>query len=97
MPEKVREGAVQMPQALLQSDAVHFAQEWLFYFEPRQVLRAIGIGQRGLRLLVSVFPFGQVIVVDQAATAEGLCDELALQPVRIDPEFVCSIHDRYPF
>ena len=37
------------------------------------------------------------MVVDQAAAAEGLCDELALQPVRIDPEFVCSIHDRYPF
>ena len=71
--------------------------EWLFYFEPRQVLRAAGIGQRGLRLLVSVFPFGQVMVVDQAAAAEGLSDELALQPVRIDPEFICSIHDRYPF
>ena len=86
-----------MPQALLQRDAVHFAQEGLFLLEPGQVLRAVGIGQRGLRLIVSVFPFGQVMVVDQAAAAEGLCDELTLLPVRIDPEFVCSIHDRYPF
>ena len=97
MPEEVHEGAVQMPQALLQRDAVHFAQEGFIFFEPRQVLRAVGIGKRGPRRLVSAFPLGKVMVVDQAAAAEGLCDELSLLPVRIDPEFVCSIHDRHPF
>ena len=46
-------------------------------------------------LTLGVRGFNLTMPVKNAMAA--LCDELSLLPVRIDPEFVCSIHDRHPF
>ena len=60
-----------MTQALLQGDAVHFLQEFLFLLEAGQILRA-GIVRHALfTFLPELFLPVQIVVVDQTDTAEG--------------------------
>ena len=80
-----------MAQALLQGDAVDFLQEFFFFLQLRQILRAVVIGQAHAAVLPELFLLVQVVVVDEADASEGPGDQLALFAVRIDPEFVSAV------
>ena len=89
--EEVPESIIQMPQALLQGDAVRFFQEGLFLFQLCQVFRAVIVRQGPAGLFVTLSFHSKVSVVDQPDTAEGFFDEFPLRLVRVYAEFKGSV------